>query len=160
MPLSRKRWLILFVLIHTCAAAIAADDRPSAAALEEASALAAAALEQQQIPGLSLVVMKGEEIILARGFGIEGLGRADPVTEKTVFARINLEAVRRGCPASAHRLGQADVCRSGPVCRRSYSWSLRGIRAGCGASFIARGTRACRLQAALALFCIYSRHQS
>lgn len=56
------------------------------ASLEGAGATAEAALKSQQIPGLSLVVMKGDEILLARGYGLEDAGRVDPVTPDTVFA--------------------------------------------------------------------------
>ena len=42
-------------------------------------------MKEQQIPGLALVVMKGDDLLLARGFGREDVGREDPVTENTVF---------------------------------------------------------------------------
>ncbi len=56
------------------------------ASLEDAGATAEAALKSQQIPGLSLVVMKGDKVLLARGYGREDAGREDPVTPDTVFA--------------------------------------------------------------------------
>ena len=43
-------------------------------------------MQEQQIPGLAVVVMKGDDVILARGFGVEDTERDDRVTENTVFA--------------------------------------------------------------------------
>ncbi|MDQ3226688.1 MAG: beta-lactamase family protein [Chloroflexota bacterium] len=45
----------------------------------------AAALHDQQAPGAALVVMKGDEIVLARGYGLETVERADAVAPTTVF---------------------------------------------------------------------------
>ena len=50
-----------------------------------ADAVAEAALKGQQVPGLSLVVMKGDDVLLARGYGLEDAGRKDAVTPDTVF---------------------------------------------------------------------------
>ena len=77
---------ILFALLSVCAAAAAPPDTPSAARLDEVSRVAETGMKEQQVPGLALVVMKGDEVILARGFGREAIGREDPVTENTVFA--------------------------------------------------------------------------
>jgi len=49
------------------------------------SAIVAAALHDQQAPGASLVVMKGDEIVLARGYGLETVERTDAVAPTTVF---------------------------------------------------------------------------
>ena len=55
-------------------------------AADEAAAVAEAALKGQQVPGLSLVVMKGDDVLLASGYGREDVGREDAVTPDTVFA--------------------------------------------------------------------------
>ncbi|MBA2688843.1 MAG: beta-lactamase family protein [Gemmatimonadaceae bacterium] len=49
------------------------------------SAIVTAALHDQQAPGASLVVMKGDEIVLARGYGLETVERTDAVAPTTVF---------------------------------------------------------------------------
>src|SRR5215204_4799352 len=53
--------------------------------LGKAAAVAEIALKGQQVPGLSLVVMKGDDLLLARGYGLEDVGRKDAVTPDTVF---------------------------------------------------------------------------
>lgn len=58
---------------------------PPPAALVEAGTLAAAALEEQSLPGLALVVLHGDELLLARGYGREDVAREDEVTPRTVF---------------------------------------------------------------------------
>ena len=50
-----------------------------------AAAVAEAALKGQQIPGLSLVVLKGDDVLLAKGYGLEDAARKDAVTPDTVF---------------------------------------------------------------------------
>jgi len=77
--------LSLSVLLCCMSLASASSPAPSAAKLAEATAIAEAEMKEQQIPGLALVVMQGDEVVLARGFGREDIGREDPVTEKTVF---------------------------------------------------------------------------
>jgi D-alanyl-D-alanine carboxypeptidase len=54
-------------------------------AVDEAGAVAEAGLKGQQIPGLALVVMKGDDVLLARGYGLEDAARKDDVTPDTVF---------------------------------------------------------------------------
>ena len=82
----RARWMIGLVLVQGCA--LQAPTRPSAipaSVLDELSAIVAAALHEQQAPGASLVVMKGDEIVLARGYGLETVERTDTVAPSTVF---------------------------------------------------------------------------
>ena len=81
----RVRWMIVLVLVQGCA--LQAPTRPSAipSGLGEVSAIVAAALHEQQAPGASLVVMKRDEIVLARGYGLETVERADSVAPTTVF---------------------------------------------------------------------------
>ena len=43
-------------------------------------------MKEQQIPGLALIVMRGDEVILARGFGVEDTERTDRVTKNSLFA--------------------------------------------------------------------------
>jgi len=51
----------------------------------DVDALAAAAMAQGEIPGMAVVLMHRDEVILARGYGVESLSRADPVTPRTQF---------------------------------------------------------------------------
>ena len=82
----RARWMTGLVLVQGCA--LRAPARPAAipaSVLDELSAIVAAALHEQQAPGASLVVMKGDEIVLARGYGLETVERTDAVAPTTVF---------------------------------------------------------------------------
>ncbi|MBA2269161.1 MAG: beta-lactamase family protein [Chthoniobacterales bacterium] len=71
------------VLCVCVSAAVAAPSRPR---VDEVAAIVAAGMKEQGIPGAALVVMKGDEIILARGFGVEDAAREDRVTENSIFA--------------------------------------------------------------------------
>lgn len=58
---------------------------PSESVVAEASEIAAAFVAEQQLPGASVAVMSGDDIVLARGYGVESVERADSVTPATVF---------------------------------------------------------------------------
>lgn len=77
------RLLAVMFILFAPLTAVRAQTTPS---LGEAGAIAEAALKSQQIPGLSLVVMKGDEVTFAKGYGLEDIGRKDAVTPDTVFA--------------------------------------------------------------------------
>lgn len=53
--------------------------------LSEVAAIVEAEMRRQNIPGVGLVVMQGDRLLLARGFGLESTDRADPVTAETRF---------------------------------------------------------------------------
>jgi len=74
--------LMLLLLATSCSSVN--SDRPPR--VEQASAAIAAEMAEQQIPGVALVALRGDDLIVARGFGVEDAGRADPVTPETVFA--------------------------------------------------------------------------
>jgi CubicO group peptidase (beta-lactamase class C family) len=56
------------------------------ARLERLSARLEAAREQHHIPGMAVAVVKGDEVIFAKGFGLADLETKRPVTPKTLFA--------------------------------------------------------------------------
>jgi D-alanyl-D-alanine carboxypeptidase len=58
---------------------------PSPAVLDQVSGIMTAAVQEQQPPGASLVVMRGNDVVLARGYGLESVERTDSVTPATVF---------------------------------------------------------------------------
>lgn len=58
---------------------------PPAGVTEDVSAIVERALDEQQVPGAALVVLQGDRIVLARGFGVESVERADVMTPETVF---------------------------------------------------------------------------
>ena len=44
------------------------------------------ALKQWQVPGVSIAIVKNDQIVFARGYGVRKLGDPAPVDEKTLFA--------------------------------------------------------------------------
>ena len=73
----------LILAFHAVAPGPAAPTDP--ARFADVPAIAETEMRRQGMPGMVLVVMEGDEIRLARGFGLESVGRHDPVTADTVF---------------------------------------------------------------------------
>lgn len=73
----------LLLALFVAPAAVCAQAR---SAESEVDAIVKSALKSQQMPGLALVVMKGDKVVLAKGYGVEDVGRRDAVTPETVFA--------------------------------------------------------------------------
>ena len=46
----------------------------------------AKAMKEWETPGLAIAIVKGDEIVFARGYGVRKLGETDKVTEQTIFA--------------------------------------------------------------------------
>jgi CubicO group peptidase (beta-lactamase class C family) len=55
------------------------------APLAAVDSLLTAALDERHVPGLAVVVLRGEDTVLARGYGRIEAGRPEPVRETTVF---------------------------------------------------------------------------
>lgn len=91
MPNPTSSWLAGCLLLAAVLAIQACADResdvsaPAPTAIEAADTLAASALTTRQVPGLALVVLRGDEPVLARGYGHLEVGHADPVTADTLF---------------------------------------------------------------------------
>lgn len=75
------------LLLATACAAPPVSRLPalSTRALESSAGFVHEAMARQRVPGAALVVMKGEDVVLARGFGVESVERGDRVTPATVF---------------------------------------------------------------------------
>ncbi len=59
--------------------------QPAPAGISEVGELAETERRQRRIPDLSVVVLRGDDELLAQGYGRAELGRTDPVTARTVF---------------------------------------------------------------------------
>lgn len=82
------RGAALFVASVAAVAAVAGP-LPAQESFPGASALDAEirrVMEALEIPGLALAVVKGDEVVLARGYGLREIGRPEPVDEHTLFA--------------------------------------------------------------------------
>lgn len=44
------------------------------------------AMQAWNVPGLALVVVKDDQVVLSKGFGIRKVGKPDKVDERTLFA--------------------------------------------------------------------------
>jgi CubicO group peptidase (beta-lactamase class C family) len=56
------------------------------------------AMEAWKVPGASIAVVKGGQVVWARGFGVREVGRPERVDEKTLFA---LGSLTKGFTAAA-----------------------------------------------------------
>lgn len=65
---------------------VPAEQDDLAARLERLSARLEAAREQHHIPGMAVAVVKGDEVVFAKGFGFADLETKRPVTPETLFA--------------------------------------------------------------------------
>ncbi len=72
--------LVTFVLGGS---AQASAQRESAQSFD---AYVASAMKQWQVPGVAIVVVRGDSVIFAKGYGVREAGKADPVDEHTIFA--------------------------------------------------------------------------
>ena len=44
------------------------------------------AMKEWEVPGLAVAIIKGDQIVLAKGYGVRKIGEAAPVDERTLFA--------------------------------------------------------------------------
>ncbi|MDH3627275.1 MAG: serine hydrolase [Acidobacteriota bacterium] len=76
---------LLFLLLVAPAPAAAKTDSDLEARLAELVERMEQRREELHIPGMALVVVKGDEVILARGFGVTDMESNNPVTDETLF---------------------------------------------------------------------------
>jgi CubicO group peptidase (beta-lactamase class C family) len=43
------------------------------------------AMEDWQVPGMAIAIIRGDEVIYSKGLGVKKLGESDPVTQNTIF---------------------------------------------------------------------------
>ncbi len=53
--------------------------------LAEFDAYVVRSLAHWRVPGVAVAVVRGDSVVLARGYGVKELGRAEPVTARTMF---------------------------------------------------------------------------
>src|SRR6185436_16124893 len=56
-----------------------------AAPLTGFDAYVAKALQEWRVPGIALAVVRGDSILLLRGYGVRQTGHPEPVTDQTMF---------------------------------------------------------------------------
>ena len=82
--------LLLFGLVLAPVAPAVARDTSDQALLEKRLSVLCERLEaarkKEHIPGMALVVVKDDKVVLAKGFGLKDIEAKEPVTTKTLFA--------------------------------------------------------------------------
>jgi CubicO group peptidase (beta-lactamase class C family) len=90
--------------------------------LAEAAAIAEAEMRRQGMPGMALVVMDGDRLVLARGFGRESSDRDDPVTPETLFMYNSIS--KQFVAAAVMKLAeQGRLSVEDPVSRHLPDWT-------------------------------------
>lgn len=75
-------------LLATCAllpASAAAQSAPRQAALDSVDRYLRTELERQRIPGMSVAILRGDSILLARGYGFANLEHRVPASDSTIY---------------------------------------------------------------------------
>jgi CubicO group peptidase (beta-lactamase class C family) len=80
MSKTRPRTLSFLLLLALAAPLRAQEPSPG-----EIDALAARAMELFQVPGMAIAVVRGGELVHARGYGVREIGRPEPVDADTLF---------------------------------------------------------------------------
>ena len=85
--MSRSR-ILSCVLLLAGAASLSGQPRPASPAPDLAAfdRYVAQAARDWRVPGLAIAVVKGDSVVLARGYGVLDLTKPAPVTEHTRFA--------------------------------------------------------------------------
>lgn len=69
-----------------CLALAATGSAPSQAnPLTNFDGYVATALAQWRVPGVAIAIVRGDTVVLVRGYGLKEIGRPDPVTAQTMF---------------------------------------------------------------------------
>lgn len=82
LPSIGRSWVLLLLVGGLAPGRLAAQDRP----LEGLDAYIESAMEDWEVPGLAIAVVKDDSVVYARGFGVTELGGDRAVDENTLFA--------------------------------------------------------------------------
>ncbi len=83
---SRSPLVLGLVFLFGAGAALAQPRGRGRPALAGFDRYAAATMRTWQVPGMAVAVVRGDSIVLAKGFGVRTLGHADSVSVRTLFA--------------------------------------------------------------------------
>lgn len=72
-------------MIHLAAAAVLAGSLQTLSPLDSADRYIRSELVRQRIPGLSVAVLRGDSVVLSRGYGFANLEHRVPATDSTVY---------------------------------------------------------------------------
>jgi CubicO group peptidase (beta-lactamase class C family) len=82
-----RRTLVRLALPATCVLlpAASAAQAPGRPALDSVDRYIRAELERQRIPGMSVAILRGDSVLLARGYGFANLEHRVPATDSTLY---------------------------------------------------------------------------
>ncbi len=81
-----RRLAIFFLLLAFTSASLLAQASKYETYLAEIDAYVAKAREDWKIPGLAMAIVKDDQVVFAKGYGVRELGKPEPVNDKTLFA--------------------------------------------------------------------------
>jgi CubicO group peptidase (beta-lactamase class C family) len=80
-----RRTLALLVACAALPRSAAAQSAPGRAALDSVDRYVRAELRRQRIPGMSVAILRGDSVLLARGYGFANLEHRAPATDSTIY---------------------------------------------------------------------------
>src|SRR4051794_23437190 len=79
----RRRQAGLGILLATSMAAPASSQRPSV--IDSINSYVPGQLREQRIPGASVAVLRGDRVVLKRGYGLANVELAVPTSDSTIY---------------------------------------------------------------------------
>ncbi len=79
------RYIILFLTVVACITAPRSEAKEIQDVLSELETYANDQMNAQNVPGMAYAIVKDDQVIYAKGFGVKKYGGTDPVDENTVF---------------------------------------------------------------------------
>jgi len=75
-------WLVLSGWLVIDGPSVHAQKSP----LQELDAYIEKAMQEWEVPGLAIAIVKDDQLVLAKGYGVREIGKGTPIDENTVFA--------------------------------------------------------------------------
>lgn len=63
-----------------------AQKNPHAKSIKELDALFSKAIADFNVPGMAVAIIKDDQVLLSKGYGVKQAGKTDPIDDKTLFA--------------------------------------------------------------------------
>jgi CubicO group peptidase (beta-lactamase class C family) len=82
----RLRFILLLALLLSSLSQLVRAQQVPDTRLQEIDEYARKALQDWNIPGMAVAIVKDDQVIFAKGYGVRELGRPTPVDEHTLFA--------------------------------------------------------------------------
>ena len=80
-----KKLIVLLSLGIVCFTAFS-QKNPYAKNIKELDALFTKAITDFNVPGMAIAIIKDDQVLLSKGYGVREVGKTDPVTDQSLFA--------------------------------------------------------------------------